>query len=171
VIVLAPLEAVNTQGFDEPVQPDPGPELVQLKNTNPVAGVATNVTLPVTFEGPQLPEGQLIPPEPTTLPPPVGATATVIDSVGAITTRLELLLVIVLMPQAPVPPVEAAVTVNGVVAAGVEALVVIVRVDVVLLFETVVGLNAGLAPVGAVQLIVKGAEVQELVPNQVVLIE
>ena len=70
----------------------------------------------------------------------------------------------------PVPPVEAAVTVNGVVPPGVVALVVIVRVDVVALLVTVVGLNEAVDPVGAVQLIVSGTEVQVPLPVQVVVI-
>lgn len=45
----------------------------------------------------------------------------------------------------------------------------IVRVVDVLLLATVVGLNAAVAPVGAVQLIVTGAEVHVPVPVHVVV--
>ena len=48
---------------------------------------------------------------------------------------------------------------------------VIVSVDVVEPFDTVVGLNAALAPVGAVQLITSAFEVQDSLPAHVVVIE
>jgi len=90
--------------------------------------------------------------------------------VSGVTTRDALELVIELVPQLPVPPVEDAVTVNVVDPAGVEALVEIVRVEVVALLATVVGLNSALAPVGGVQLIVRGIEVQTGPPVHVVVI-
>jgi len=86
------------------------------------------------------------------------------------TTKVAFELVMELVPQVPVPPVDAAVTVKLVEPAGVEAVVEIVRVDVVLVFETVVGLNEAVAPVGGVQLIVNGADVQLPAPVQVVVI-
>lgn len=90
--------------------------------------------------------------------------------VCAFTTKLALELGTELLPQLPVPPVDAAVTVNAVVPPGVEALVVIVRVDVVLEFETVVGLNEAFAPVGSVPLNTRGMEVQVPLPVHVVVI-
>ena len=90
--------------------------------------------------------------------------------VSVATTSELVALVIELVPQFPVPPVEAAVTVKLVEPAGVAPVVVIVSVDVVAPLVTVVGLNAAVAPVGAVQLIVRGAEVQTGPPVHVVLI-
>ena len=86
------------------------------------------------------------------------------------TTNVALELVIELVPQLPVPPVDAAVTVKLVEPAGVEPVVEMVSVDVALLFETVVGLKAAVAPAGAVQLIVKGTDVQVPAPVQLVVI-
>jgi hypothetical protein len=90
---------------------------------------------------------------------------------GVTTTKLWLVLVNVLVPQFPVPPVVAAVTVNGVVLDGVLPSVVMVNVEVVELFETVVGLKVATASIGAVQLIASGAEVQVVLPAHVVLIK
>ena len=80
------------------------------------------------------------------------------------------MLVIELVPQAPVPPVEVAVTVKLVEPAGVEAPVVMVSVDVRALLATVVGLKAAVAPVGAVQLMTRGIEVQVPAPVHAVVI-
>jgi len=89
---------------------------------------------------------------------------------GACTTKFALELVIELVPH-PLPAVVDAVTVKGVVDAGVEVVVEIVRVDVVALFVTVVGLNEAVAPVGAVQLIVRRFDVQlAALPAHVVVI-
>ena len=74
------------------------------------------------------------------------------------------------MPQLPVPPVVAAVTVNGVVPAGVAPVVLIVKVEVTAAFVTVVGLKAAVSPAAGVQLIVRGAEVQVPAPVHVVVI-
>jgi hypothetical protein len=76
------------------------------------------------------------------------------------------------VPQLPVPPVDVAVTVNAVVVAGVAAVVLIVRVDPVALFETVVGTKPIVTPVGVppVNAIVRGTEVQDPFPVQAVLI-
>jgi hypothetical protein len=90
--------------------------------------------------------------------------------VSGVTTSDAAELVIELVPQFPVPPVEAAVTVKLVVPAGVDALVEMVSVEVTELLATVVGLNAAVAPVGAVQLIVSGTEVQVAPPVHVVVI-
>lgn len=90
--------------------------------------------------------------------------------VSGVTTKLAAELVTELVPHAPVPPVDAAVTVKPVVPAGVDAVVLSVSVVVVVIFETVVGLNTAVAPVGGVQLIVRGAEVQTPAPVQVVVI-
>jgi hypothetical protein len=74
--------------------------------------------------------------------------------------------------QLPEPPVEATVTVKLVVPEGVDADVVMVSVDVSDVFEIVVGLKAAVAPVGAVQLMVTGGEVQvpEKPPHVVVMV-
>jgi hypothetical protein len=88
-----------------------------------------------------------------------------------VTTKLWLVLFTELVPQFPVPPVDAAVTVNTVVPAGVAVVVEIVRVEVAALLATVVGPKTAVAPVGAVQLIVSGAEVQTAPPDHVVVIE
>jgi len=97
-------------------------------------------------------------------------TVVVVIVSGACTTKLLPLLVTELAPQlAPVPPVVAAVTVKGVVLAGVAVVVVIVSVEVAAAAVTVVGLNEAIAPVGAVQLIVSGAEVQVPLPAHVVV--
>ena len=90
---------------------------------------------------------------------------------GACTTREVVALVIELVPQVPVPPVDVAVTESPVVvAAGVESLVVIVSIDVGELFETVVGLNEAVAPVGSVPLNTRGIEVQVVPPAHVAVI-
>jgi len=79
-------------------------------------------------------------------------------------------LVIELVPQfPPVPPVDVAVTVKFVEPPGVAFVVVIVRVDVVVVFETFVGLNEAAAPVGSVPLNTRLTEVQVPLPVQVVL--
>jgi len=81
------------------------------------------------------------------------------------------LVVIALVPHAPVPPVVDAVTVSpDVVPAGVAVVVEIVSVDVVALFETVVGLNEAVAPAGSTPLRTSGIEVQEPAPVHVVVI-
>ena len=88
--------------------------------------------------------------------------------VWAFTTSVEPELVIELVPQLPVPPDEVAVTVNGVEPPGVvAAFVVIVRVEVLALLVTVVGLNASPAPVGSVPLNTRGTDVQVPLPLQV----
>ena len=89
------------------------------------------------------------------------------------TTKLKLELLIELVPHAPVPPVVDAVTVSPlVVPAGVvPVVVVIVSVEVVALFETVVGLNEAVAPAGSVPFRTNGIEVHVPDPVHVVLIE
>ncbi len=99
----------------------------------------------------------------------LGAKALVNVGATAFTTRLLLALVTELVPQPPAVVVDA-VTVKGVVAAGVAPVVVIVRTDVVVVFVTVVGRNAAVAPAGAVQLIDRAFEVQACTPAHVVLI-
>jgi hypothetical protein len=89
---------------------------------------------------------------------------------GAI-TKLALALVIELAPQLPAPPVDDAVTVKGVVLPELVALVVIVRVDVALPFETVVGLKAATDPVGSDPLNTSGIEVQVPFPLHVAVIK
>jgi hypothetical protein len=90
--------------------------------------------------------------------------------VAVATTKVWVLLVTEPAPHCPVPPVDATVTVKFVEPVGVEPVVEIVSVVVVLLFDTVVGLNAAVSPVAGVQLIVSGAEVQVPGPVQVVVI-
>ena len=90
--------------------------------------------------------------------------------VSGVTTSDALELVIELVPQFPVPPVELAVTVKFVVPAGVEEVVEMVSVEVAELLATVVGRNEAVAPVGAVQLIVNGIDVQTAPPDHVVVI-
>lgn len=90
--------------------------------------------------------------------------------VSAVTTKVALELVIELVPQLPVPPVELAVTVKLVEPAGVEALVEIVRVEVAVVLETVVGLNEAVAPVGSVPFRTSGIEVQTGPMDHVVVI-
>jgi hypothetical protein len=97
-------------------------------------------------------------------------TVTAVTVCGA-TTNVAVELMTELAPQFPVPPVEVAVTVKFVDPPGVAFVVLIVSVEVGEAFETVVGLNAAAAPVGAVQLIVSGTEVQLPLPVQVVVIE
>lgn len=91
--------------------------------------------------------------------------------VRLVTTSELPVLVTELVPQFPVPPVDAAVTVKGVVAAGVAVVVEIVKVEVAEVLETVVGPKTAVAPVGAVQLIDSGADVQTAPPDHVVVIE
>jgi len=71
-----------------------------------------------------------------------------------------------------VPPVVVAVTVNAVVVAGVAPVVLIVRVDPVTLFETVVGTKPNVTPAGVppVKAIVRGTVVHVPLPVHVVLI-
>ena len=84
---------------------------------------------------------------------------------------MELELVIELVPQVPLAVVDA-VTVKAVVPPGVVVpFVEIVRVDVVEEFETVVGLNDAVAPVGSVPLNTSAFDVQASLPAQVVVIE
>jgi hypothetical protein len=91
--------------------------------------------------------------------------------VSMVTTNWCVLLLTELVPHAPVPPVVAAVTVKFVEPAGVDAVLLIVRVVVVVPFETVVGLKAAVSPVAGVQLMESGAEVQVPEPVQVVVIK
>lgn len=90
--------------------------------------------------------------------------------VAVATAKVCVLLVTEPVPHWPVPPVDATVTVKFVEPVGVEAVVEMVRVVVVLLFDTVVGLNAAVSPAAGVQLIVRGAEVHVPGPVQVVVI-
>ena len=97
-------------------------------------------------------------------------TATVVIVRGAWTISELAELVIELVPHAP-PAVVEAVTVNGVEAAGVAPVVLIVSVDVVAPFVTVVGPKTAVAPVGAVQLIPRAFEVHvPALPAHVVVI-
>lgn len=96
---------------------------------------------------------------------------TAVTDAGVATTKLKLALLIELVPQDPVPPVVDAVTVSPVVVpAGVEPVVEIVNVEVVALFETVVGLKEAVAPVGNAPFRTSGIEVQEPDPDHVVVI-
>jgi len=98
-------------------------------------------------------------------------TVTDVTADGVATTKLKLVLLTELVPQAPVPPVVDAVTVSPeVVPAGVKPVVEIVSVDVVAEFETVVGLNDAVAPVGSTPFRTKGIDVQEPPPVHVVVI-
>ena len=77
------------------------------------------------------------------------------------TTRLALLVSTLLFDEHPPPRLFDTVTLKLVVLGGVSAKVVIVRVDVVLPLETVVGLNTAVtSALGGVQLICNGFEVQ-----------
>lgn len=70
------------------------------------------------------------------------------------------------------PPVDVAVTESPVVVpAGVASVVLMVRVDVGTLVETVVGLNEAVAPVGNVPLKTRGTEVQVAPPAHVAVTE
>lgn len=97
---------------------------------------------------------------------------TVTPSITAVaTTNVEAgLLVTEPVPQVPTPPVEVAVTVKLVEPVGVEPVLEMVRVVDVLLFDTVVGLNAAVSPAAGVQLIVRGTEVHVPGPVHVVVI-
>ena len=106
-----------------------------------------------------------------TLPGVSAPTVTVEIAAIACTTREFEALVIVPVPQPPVPPVEATVTVKGVVAPGVEAVVATVSVDVSWPLVSV-GLRLVVTPVGApgFQMTVTTG-VQVAVPVHVVVIE